>query len=163
MVSWLLLVVLLFVFGLLLLALEVWILPGFGAVGILGAAALLAAAAIAWFKLGLVQGLIALGASIGTLALLAWWLPKSRTAQAMVLQPVLAGTGVETPAAAQPGAEGVTITALRPAGLVEFAGQQVHVVSDGTFIEAGIRVRVTHVEGARVVVEQAPDYQGATA
>ena len=87
MISWLLLVVLLFVLGLLLIALEVWIIPGFGAVGVLGAAALLGAAAVAWFKLGLLQGVIALAASVGTMAALALWLPRSRTARAMVLQP----------------------------------------------------------------------------
>ena len=49
------------------------------------------------------------------------------------------------------GKEGVTLTALRPAGAAEIEGRRLDVVTDGVFVEAGRPVRVISVEGARIV------------
>lgn len=53
------------------------------------------------------------------------------------------------------GREGVTLSALRPSGYAEIAGSRVDVVTEGEFLEAGTRIVVSHVEGARVVVDDA--------
>ncbi len=50
------------------------------------------------------------------------------------------------------GHEGVTQCVLRPAGIAEFDGVKLNVVSDGEFIESGVPVRVERVEGNRIVV-----------
>ncbi len=50
------------------------------------------------------------------------------------------------------GKEGVTHTALRPAGIGEFDGVKLNVVSDGEFIGKDKRIRVLSVEGNRIVV-----------
>lgn len=50
------------------------------------------------------------------------------------------------------GHEGVTQCALRPAGIAEFDGVKLNVVSDGEFIESARAVRVERVEGNRIVV-----------
>ena len=50
------------------------------------------------------------------------------------------------------GREGVTQTALRPAGIGEFDGVKLNVVSDGEFIAVGKPIRVQSVEGNRIVV-----------
>ena len=52
------------------------------------------------------------------------------------------------------GKEGVTTTVLRPAGMAEFDGVKLNVVADGEYIPKDVRVRVDHVEGARVVVRK---------
>ena len=52
------------------------------------------------------------------------------------------------------GKEGVTTTVLRPAGMAEFDGVKLNVVADGEYIPKDARVRVDHVEGARVVVRK---------
>ena len=51
------------------------------------------------------------------------------------------------------GQEGVALTVLRPAGSGEFAGQRLDVVTDGTFIENGTRIRIIRTEGRRIVVQ----------
>ena len=51
-----------------------------------------------------------------------------------------------------PGQTGRTLTALRPAGVVEVAGERVDAVSEGSWIPAGVAVRVIRVEGRKVVV-----------
>jgi membrane-bound serine protease (ClpP class) len=50
------------------------------------------------------------------------------------------------------GKEGVTITPLRPSGIVEVEQSRYDVVSEGSFVAAGVRVKVIRVEGSRVVV-----------
>lgn len=51
------------------------------------------------------------------------------------------------------GKEGVAVTTMRPAGTGEFEGQRIDVVSEGSYIEKGNRIRVISVEGRRIVVQ----------
>ena len=58
------------------------------------------------------------------------------------------------------GKVGQTRTALRPAGIAEFDGVKLNVVSDGDFVNTQKHVRVERVEGNRIVVrESTPDGQ----
>jgi len=50
------------------------------------------------------------------------------------------------------GKEGVAVTILRPAGIALIEGKRVNVVTDGEFIEKDERVKVSEVEGGRIVV-----------
>jgi len=52
------------------------------------------------------------------------------------------------------GRTGETHTLLRPAGIAEFDGVKLNVVSDGDFIDVGRQVRVERVEGNRIVVRE---------
>ena len=52
------------------------------------------------------------------------------------------------------GREGTATTALRPTGLGEFDGVRLNVVSEGDFIENGTKIRVTQIEGSRIVVKK---------
>lgn len=54
------------------------------------------------------------------------------------------------------GREGVTHTVLRPAGMAEFDGVKLNVVSDGEYIPSGCRIVVDRVEGNRIVVRALP-------
>ena len=44
------------------------------------------------------------------------------------------------------------MSVLRPAGLAEFDGERIDVVSEGSFIDRGVKIKVAKVEGTRVVV-----------
>ena len=52
------------------------------------------------------------------------------------------------------GRVGQTHTALRPAGIAEFDGVKLNVVSDGDFVNTQRYVRVERVEGSRIVVRE---------
>lgn len=52
------------------------------------------------------------------------------------------------------GHTGVTKTVLRPAGIAEFDGVKLNVVSEGDFIPAGKTIEVERVEGNRIVVRE---------
>ncbi len=50
--------------------------------------------------------------------------------------------------------EGKAITQLRPAGIALIEEKRVDVVTNGEFLESGTLVRVTDIQGRRVIVEQ---------
>ena len=53
------------------------------------------------------------------------------------------------------GKSGQTRSVLRPAGIADFDGVRLDVVTEGEFIEAGEPVTITRVEGGRIVVRRA--------
>ena len=57
------------------------------------------------------------------------------------------------------GRTGTARSTLRPAGIAEFDGVRLNVVSDCDFIEQGAAVRVDRVEGKRIVVSQIQESQ----
>ncbi|UXV33807.1 serine protease [Staphylococcus sp. IVB6181] len=52
------------------------------------------------------------------------------------------------------GQTAVTLTELRPAGIISLNDERIDAVSDGTFIQRDVKVKVTVVEGSRVVVRE---------
>jgi len=52
------------------------------------------------------------------------------------------------------GRYGKTVSALRPAGTVEFDGRRVDTMSEGTMIDPGVWVRCIDVKAGRVIVRQ---------
>ncbi|MBI3991210.1 MAG: hypothetical protein HY350_03570, partial [Candidatus Omnitrophica bacterium] len=53
------------------------------------------------------------------------------------------------------GKEGVSITTLRPSGTALIEGKRIDVVTNGVFLQKGTTIKVTIVEGSRVVVRPA--------
>ena len=52
------------------------------------------------------------------------------------------------------GKEGTVTTTLRPVGMADIDGVRLNVNSDGEFIPKGTRVRVTSVDGLRLIVRK---------
>jgi membrane-bound ClpP family serine protease len=167
------LALLLFLLGLVLIGLEIFVLPGFGACGICGILCMLAGLGLVtldrvpetiadWGNLGfkVSEYLISVLGALGLSFLIARFLPKMPYANRLVLNAPIEGTqaGLVLPGAVEAaemlGAIGTTNTALRPAGVVRIGDKFVDVVSDGGFIPAGIRVQVIQVEGTRIVVKE---------
>ena len=147
--------------GVVLLVVEMYV-PGFGAPGISGIALLVLSFVL--LKPPLAQGLIlfAILAAILCVALSVclYSASKGRLSKSKL---VLNDVAVSAKAAENNdlnyfiGREGVTHTALRPAGIGEFDGVKLNVVSDGEFIAQGRRVRVQKVAGNRIVVMELKD------
>lgn len=168
------LALLLFILGLALVALEIFVLPGFGAPGIIGILCMLAGLGLVtfekvpettgeWGMLGY-RMVTYFGGVMGAAVLaftIARFLPNVPYANRLMLaapgdKPGTADAllpGVSE-AAALLGAIGTANTPLRPAGVVRFADRFIDVVSDGAFIPAGTRVQVVAVEGTRIVVKE---------
>lgn len=166
--------IILFVVGLVLLGIEVFVLPGFGVVGALGIAAIIASLVLALlgmpvstaWELGTVGGaigkvMISLAGSVVVVLAIARFLPKSRMGRFMVLNTTL-GTAhavAEGPVGSEStflGATGVAITDLRLSGKARLGNELVDVVSQHEYLDKGTRIRVVEVEGARIVVVRQP-------
>lgn len=154
--------VILLISGMLFMALEVFLIPGFGVTGTLGALLLMAAVV---FTLGGMPGaqvtsiLSILGASlvITSSVFVAWLrhLPHStrfagllhRTAtersQGFISAPIREELVGQT---------GLAITDLRPSGVMELNGERVDVITEGEFLSAGTSLTVVRAEGYRQVV-----------
>jgi membrane-bound ClpP family serine protease len=52
------------------------------------------------------------------------------------------------------GKEGIATTTLRPVGMAEIDGVKLNVDSDGEFITKGTPIRVTRIDGLRVIVRK---------
>jgi len=171
------LALLLFVLGLVFIAVEVFLLPGFTFPGIAGVLLMVAGIGIAayghwprtsddWLGFGRTLspfGLSLVVAVVGAF-ILARYLPSIPFANRLMLQPPgqAGADGEEAPPvdsvraelAALLGAIGVAATPLRPAGKVQFGEQFVDVVAEGSFVQPGTRVQVIEIEGNRVVVKE---------
>jgi membrane-bound ClpP family serine protease len=170
------LAVLLFVLGLILIGLEVFVLPGFGVAGISGVVLILVSLALVTVEkkpetsdewAGFITSLATFGlALLGAVPLamaLAWYLPNIPYVNRLILKPEAEraeelGEGepelVRPELAALLGAIGVAATPLRPAGKVQFGEEFVDVVAEGAYVVPGARVQVVEVEGNRVVVKE---------
>ena len=153
--------------GLILLAAEIFVIPGFGIAGVLGMIAILAGLVLSLVGTGdrsevilIAAGrvvfslLIALMASLVILR----FLPRLPFGRRLILE---AGLGAGHQHGSAPdsdlrwlGKKGRASSPLRPAGIAEIEGGRVDVVSEGELIDAGQFVEVTRVDGNRIVVRQ---------
>jgi membrane-bound serine protease (ClpP class) len=169
-----LLAILLFVLGLVLLGIEIFVLPGFGVTGISGILLIVVSLVLVlleqmpatsqeWLHVGGALTKVAIGLVAGLIGALtiARYLPHMPYANRLVLQPPVEDfdPGTETTAerlraASLLGAIGVAATTLRPAGKAQFGDEFVDVVAEGDYVNAGARVQVIEIEGNRIAVKE---------
>jgi membrane-bound serine protease (ClpP class) len=157
-------VVLLLALGAVALAVEVFVLPGFGVAGIAGIAAIATAIILALIgntptPADVAQAFAVLGASLViTLAVGYAWLrhlPTSTRFSGLFLRhglPQAEGYISALRRADLVGQEGVALTDLRPAGTARIGAERVDVVTEGEYVSQGAPVRVVRSEGYRHVV-----------
>ena len=150
--TWAALVVLLMIVGLILLAIEFFA-PGVSVPGIAGVGLIVIAGIIGWTKLGPMVGLASFGAGFAATIFGVWLLPKTGFGQRNILSTAVKARAGDASLAALVGKDGTSLTPLRPSGKVDIENQPVDVVTDGVYLEAGVRVRVSRVEGSRVQVD----------
>lgn len=140
--------------GLLLIAAEVYLIPGLNVVGVVGLVLITFAVGYAFSESGPVGGLAALSGAAGAGGLMFWWMWQSGAWNRFVLSTHL-GRDRETTAreseqrARWLGRVGVAITPLRPTGIVEIDGTRIEVATEGEFIAAGSRIRVVAMDRRR--------------
>jgi membrane-bound serine protease (ClpP class) len=150
--------------GLVALAVEVFILPGFGAAGVLGLVAVCAAIVLAMIGASpstadITQAFIVLGASLAiTVAVAYAWLrhlPNSGRFAGLFLRGGAhqsEGYIAALPRADLIGQDGIAVTDLRPSGTAQIGLERVDVVTEGEYVPQGRAVRVVRSEGYRHVV-----------
>jgi len=155
--------------GLVLLIVEIFVTPGFGFAGLLGIGALLGGlglsvvgAGATWDVILRAGGRVAaslLLALVGAVVMLRA-LPRLPFGRRLVLEQELTAQAGYASAPESDrqwvGKHGTTVSPLRPAGIAEFGGERVDVVSEGAFIDAGQSIDVLRVDGNRIVVRHTP-------
>jgi len=166
------LAIFLFILGLILLGLEIFVIPGFGVTGISGVLLVVTSLALVtlekipatqsdWYDLGtkvLLFGGSLVGAFVGAV-IIARFLPNIPYASRLVLAPPTDGDAAQTLAAndtmaALLGAIGVAATTLRPAGKARFGEEYLDVIAENDYVNPGSRVQVIEIEGNRIVVKE---------
>lgn len=164
----------LFLLGLLLLAVEIFVIPGFGVVGAAGILLVLGGLGLMafghwprndeeWYAFGGRIAALILGmfGAIVFAVILFRYLPSMPYANRLMLNPreddldEEVGSDLDEPPFAQLlGAIGTSATPLRPAGKSQFGEEYLDVVAEGGFIQAGTRVQIVEIEGNRIVVKE---------
>jgi membrane-bound serine protease (ClpP class) len=169
----------LFVFGLGCLAVEAFLIPGFGVFGITGILLVLASLVMAsqtfgnlephadWDQLASSFGTVfAALVIIGLLGMvLSRVLPTLPFFESMVLSPPGSNTAETAEPRLRPesppdsggisvGQQGVALSILRPAGKAQMGDRVIDVVSDGPYIPAGSTIEVVSAGRSRIVVRQ---------
>ena len=178
----------LFVLGMGLLALEIFVIPGFGVFGVSGILLTLGSLILASHTFSgmtvtesFEESMSSLGSLAGAMvtviavaAVLNRFLPTIPFLNRLILTPpgyapaeadgpilrtsLLAGYSSQ-PSPVDVGATGVTASALRPSGKAMFGDRYLDVVSDGAYIDHGTTVEVIRVAGNRIIVRTSPGSQ----
>jgi membrane-bound serine protease (ClpP class) len=162
---------LIFVLGVALLSVELFITPGFGIPGSLGLLCILGSVFVMLaermptspsFQVDdLLRPLAIMTFStfgaIVTASLILVFLPKTNMLKGLFLAESTsreAGfSATEDKPQSMIGREGITVSELRPAGIADFDKERLDVVTEGDYIEAGRRVKIVRVAGRQVVVK----------
>jgi len=182
----------LFVVGILLLLVEIFVLPGFGIAGILGIICVMAGLfgmliknppnKLPWpddpanWDL-FMDGLMGLSFGFLGFVVIAWiltkYMPKFRFLSGLILVPAVAkqGTEMEISMTAPPelasagvkkGDIGQVVSTLRPTGKARFGDAIVDVVAEAEFLDKDTQVEIIKIHGNRVVVKKAQDERQIT-
>ncbi|MCF7940574.1 MAG: nodulation protein NfeD [Spirochaetia bacterium] len=162
-----------FVIGIALLIIEIFVIPGFGVVGISGIALMTLGLVLSmqdfviptfswqWDLLGkhvlLVLGNLIAGFFI--FGVLAFLVPKYTPFKRLTLshsqETSMGYTSQESSESVRYlGKEGIALTTLRPSGKAEIGDEVVQVMTSGEFIEQGAPLSVSEVNGNRIVVRR---------
>jgi membrane-bound serine protease (ClpP class) len=171
---------LLFLLGVILLALEIYVIPGFGVAGVAGILLIVGSLFMALISFGpdgfslddlriemmaragftLFLGLIGM---IIAVILLARYLPHTPGMKWLILEP-LRTTPPGTPAAPEIdaadlhslkiGDRGTTASLLRPSGVALFADRRVDVLTEGDYLKPDVEVEIYRIEGSRIFVRR---------
>ncbi len=159
----------LFVVGVILLLLEIFVIPGFGVCGITGIVAILFSlfwAMVEWnsttvFDLStLLSPVLTLMAGVAMAVVLALWLTSSRAplwarraGRLDLEQRVDLGyVGVDTTLGRYIGRQATTATDMRPSGKIMIGDERLDAISDTGFIAAGTTVKIVAFETAQLHV-----------
>lgn len=163
--------ILMFVIGVVLILLEIFVIPGFGIAGISGIILVLASLFLSLVGEGpflnfdvisraIIQLSLSLLAALILIFILAKYLPKTSVFKKFVLadsEHSFQGFSSHTKLEELVGAEGIALTTLRPSGTVEINGKRVDVVTESEYVEKGRKIKVLAVEGIRIVVREILD------
>ena len=155
-------VIILIAIGVILLFLEIFIIPSFGPIGIIGGILIITGIITAGYKEGVQSALVYAGVTfVVSLVLCAvgfWLIPKTSIGKSFILNTSehrdQGFTSSSNDLQNLVGKTGTVITPLRPAGTIVMDKNRLDVLAQGEFISKGSVVEVVKVEGNKIVVRE---------
>lgn len=149
----------LFIIGVILLLIEIFLIPGFGLTGIAGIILIfisifftLGGGTRALYSIGLVSAILLI-----LFIILLFLFPKLPIWNKLGLKESLkTEKGYTTYSQLEEliGKEAIVLTTLRPSGAIEIDGKRYDAISLGEFIEKDSKVKVIKIEGGKIIVEK---------
>ena len=162
--AWGLTVAMLLIGGFIFMFLEIAVIPGFGITGILGLLLLCGGLATAFMKLSMAMAMVTTFLAIlGVILLLLWFFlvfPKTSMGRQFILETESSaanGFVAVDDKSAYIGKTGVTLTMLRPSGIAKIDDERVDVMTDGEFVEKGVRIKVIKARQGGMIVTPIED------
>jgi membrane-bound serine protease (ClpP class) len=155
-------IAMLIVVGFLFLILEIFIVPGFSVPGLAGMAMIGYGIFRARVEYGTPGILIAITASAVAAIILVKLALKSRTIKAIGLDYNIKEAKAVDDYSSLVGKEGTALTTLRPSGMAMIEDKRFNVVTAGEYIETNSPIKVSAVEGTRIIVKQIEKSAGNT-
>lgn len=145
----------LFIIGITLIMMEVFIIPGFGLTGLLGIGLTFGGVYLAFPDPHEAVKVVSVSIILTTilLGIFITYFPTSKMFKQVTLSAsITGGSGAKMENIKFVGKTGVAVTDLNPAGRVKIDGESVQVVSDGQFVAKGAEVKVISDEGNVITV-----------
>lgn len=148
-----------FFLGVVLLAIEIFVIPGFGITGILGIFGIAAGIFMSFGINNIAQAtlvvFVSLISDIILIIILARFILKSKGFKnKMALETDTAGYHSSVSYDDLLGLEGITETLFRPSGNIIIDGKKYDAITEGEFINKGAKIKVILVEGNKIVVKE---------
>lgn len=148
-----------FFLGVVLLAIEIFVIPGFGITGILGIFGIVAGIFMSFGINNIAQAtlvvFVSLISDIILIIILARFILKSKGFKnKMALETDTAGYHSSVSYDNLLGLEGITETLFRPSGNIIIDGKKYDAITEGEFINKGAKIKVILVEGNKIVVKE---------
>jgi membrane-bound ClpP family serine protease len=150
------LIITLIAVGILLLAIEVLIIPGFGFAGVIGLLSIIGAVILAFVEYGQVTGLIVLGCVILITSVATWLILRSNTWKNISLKDIISSKVDSAPEekGLSVGTQGVAISRLAPSGMARFGKTDTEVRSRSGMIDSGKAIEIVTTDDSKIIVKQ---------
>ncbi len=148
-----------FFLGVVLLAIEIFVIPGFGITGILGILGIVAGIFMSFGISNIAQAtlvvFVSLISDIILIIILARFILKSKGFKNKIaLETDTAGYHSSISYDDLLGLEGITETFFRPSGNIIIDGKKYDAITEGEFINKGAKIKVILVEGNKIVIKE---------
>lgn len=148
-----------FFLGIVLLAIEIFVIPGFGITGILGILGIAAGIFMSFGINNIAQAtlvvFVSLVSDIILIIILARFILKSKGFKNKIaLETDTAGYHSSVSYDDLLGLEGITDTFFRPSGNIIIDGKKYDAITEGEFINKGTKIKVILVEGNKIVIKE---------
>jgi membrane-bound ClpP family serine protease len=146
-------IIILIIIGLVLIAVEIFIIPGTTVVGVLGAACVVTGMVFGFLRLETFTGWVLFGVTLVVCIGLGYFGFKGSTYQRFAVKSSSDGRIIDQVNALEAGMRGTTLTRCAPIGKAQFGKEMEEVYSVGEFIEPHTPIEILYIKENKIFVD----------